>query len=101
MLLVQNFSCLSLVLLHVPKVHKVLCRTYPRHDSNSTEVRRHQTEHEHKLKGWGRQQIRERGKAQRESDNYTKMDMFAQLSPSQVIAGSFCAPAQKSFPPAA
>lgn len=65
---VQNFGCLTLVLLHVPKVQKVLCRTYPRHDSNSTEIRRHHTEHEHKLKGWGRQQVR-KGNAQREDDN--------------------------------
>lgn len=63
---VQNFSYLSLVLLHPPKVHKILRRTYPRHNSNSMKIRRHQTEHEHRLKGWGRQQVRQRRKAQRE-----------------------------------
>lgn len=62
---VQNFSYLSLVLLHPPKVHKVLRRTYPRHNSNSMEIRRHQTERERRLKGWGRRQVRQRRKAQR------------------------------------
>lgn len=71
---VQNFSRLSLALLHVPKVHTVLCTEYPRHDSSSLEVsRRHRTEHEQKLEGWERRQVGERGIVQKECDNCTEM----------------------------
>lgn len=92
---VQNFSRLSLDLLHAPKVHTVLCTEYPRHDSSSLEVsRRHRTEHEQKLEGWERWQVGERGIVQKECDNCTEMDRFAWLSQSQETAGSFHAPAR-------
>lgn len=92
---VQNFSCLSLALLHVAQVHTVLCTEYPRHDASSSEVsRRHRREHEQELEGWERRQVGERGIAQREGDSCTEMDRFAWLSQSQETAGSFHAPAR-------
>lgn len=49
----------------------------------------------------GKTRSKRKGKAQRQDDNYAKMDTFAQLFQWQGIAESFSATAQKLFLPAA